>query len=469
MAFRLVLVLLLVAGPGLGQTSLELALEGFEDGPASVRPDDIDDILDDFDAEPTPGPTEPDASGVLPAWLRLGATLEERMVFNVAHDAPQSGDVDHRGLSSLRSRLDVEADVELGRDWRGRATGHAWFDLAFHANGRRSYPRGFLDAYEREAELGELFVQGSLGENIDVTLGRQVVIWGRSDLFRVTDVLNPLDNRLPGMTDIEDLRLPVAMARLDVYAGQWNASMIAVPERRFDKGPVPGSDFFPGQSSAPPQDDPDNAFGSPEVAVALTGTFPSWDISFYAANVFDDRPHVVETGTGPRLRRNRMWMVGSAGNYVSGNWLLKVEVAGFAGLRFTNAAGRKFSRLAALIGLEYSGLAETAIAFEAVNRHIFDYDSRLAAMPDDRRRNEPATALRISRSMRNDTIEVSFLALNLGLTGENGAIQRLQAVYNLTDSVDLTAGLVLYKSGDQAPFREIGDNDRLFFALDYYF
>ncbi len=469
MAFRLVFVLLLMAGPGLGQTSLEQALKGFEDAPVSARPDDIDDILDEFDTEPSPGPTVQDASGALPAWLRIGATLEERMVFNLAHDAPQSGEVDHRGLSSLRSRLDVEADVELGRDWRARATGHAWFDLAFHAKGRRSYPRGFLDAYEREAELGELFVQGSLGENIDLTLGRQVVIWGRSDLFRVTDVLNPLDNRLPGMTDIEDLRLPIAMARFDVYAEQWNVSMIAVPERRFDKGPVPGSDFFPMQGSAPPQDDPDSAFGSSEVAAALSGTFPSWDISFYAANVFDDRPHVVETDTGPRLRRNRMWMVGSAGNYVSGNWLLKMEVAGFAGLRFTNAAGKKFSRLAALIGVEYSGLAETAIAFEAVNRHIFDFDSRLTSMPDDRRRNEPATAFRISRSFRNDTIEVSFLALTFGLAGENGAVQRLQTVYNWTDSVDLTAGLVLYRSGEQVPFRKIDDNDRFFFTLDYHF
>ena len=469
MAFRLALVLLFVACPGLGQTSLEQALEGFEDAPASVRPDNIDDILDDFDTEPSPGPTERETSGALPDWLRLGATLEERIVFNLAHDAPQSGEVDHRGLSSLRSRLDVEADVDLGRDWRAHATGHAWFDLAYHANGRRSYPRGFLDTYEREAELGELFVQGSLEENIDVTLGRQVVIWGRSDLFRVTDVLNPFDNRLPGMTDIEDLRLPVAMARLDVYAEQWNVNLIVVPERRFDKGPVPGSDFFPRQVSAPPKDKPDNASGSPEVAVALTGTFPSWDISFYAANVFDDRPHVVDTDTGPRLRRNRMWMVGSAGNYVSGNWLLKMEVAGFAGLRFTNAAERKFSRLAALVGVEYSGLADTAITFEAVNRHIIDFDNRLAALPDDRRRNEPATAFRMSRSLRNDTIEVSFLALTFGLAGENGAIQRLQAVYNWTDSIDLTAGLVLYKSGDQVPFREIGDNDRLFFTLDHHF
>ena len=469
MAFRLVAVLLLVAGPGLGQTSLEQALEGFDDSPAFVSPDDIDDILDGFDTGPSPDPEGPEVTDASPAWLRLGATLEERIVVNYAHDVPRSGEIDHRGLSSLRSRLDIEADADLGREWRARAAGHAWFDLAHRANGRRGYPREFVDTYEREAELGEIFVQGPLGETVDLTLGRQVVIWGRSDLFRVTDVLNPLDNRLPGMTDIEDLRLPVAMTRLDVYAGRWNVSMIAVPERRFDKIPVPGSDFFSGRVSAPSRDDPDGAFGSPEVAVALTGTFPGWDISFYAANVFDDRPHVVETETGPRLRHNRIWMVGTAGNFVSGSWLLKAEVAGFAGLRFSNTAGRKFSRLAALVGVEYSGLAGTAITFEAVNRHIFEFDRRLTAMPDDRRRNELATALRISRSFLNDTVEVSFLALTFGLTGKNGAIQRLQAVYDWTDAVDLTAGVVLYKSGNQAPFREIGDNDRLFATLDYHF
>ena len=469
MAFLLVLVLFLVASPGLGQTSLEEALGGFEDVPVIASSDDIDDTLDGFDTETAPGPREQETTRADPAWLRLGATLEERIVFNIAHDAPRSGEIDHRGLSSLRSRIDVEADADLGGDWRAHATGHAWFDLAHRAKGRHSYPGEFLEAYEHEAEIGEFFVRGSPGENIDLILGRQVVIWGRSDLFRVTDVLNPLDNRLPGMTDIEDLRLPVAMARLDLYAGQWNLSMIAIPERRFDKRPVLGSDFFPQRVSAPLQDDPDDAFGSPEVAVALTGTFPSWDISAYAANVFDDRPHVVETDTEQRLRHNRIWMVGAAGNFVSGNWLLKAEVACFSGLRYSNARGRKFSRLSALVGVEYSGFAETAIAFEAVNRHIIDFDRRLAELPDDRHRNEFATGLRISRSLRNNTIEFSFLALTFGPTGKNGAIQRLQAVYDWTDAVDLTAGLVLYKAGDQVPFRGIGENDRLFFTLDYHF
>ena len=35
------------------------------------------------------------------------------------------------------------------------------------------------------------------------------------DNLRVTDVLNPMDLRVPGLTDIDDLRLPVTMIKLD--------------------------------------------------------------------------------------------------------------------------------------------------------------------------------------------------------------------------------------------------------------
>jgi len=62
-----------------------------------------------------------------------------------------------------------------------------------------------------------------------------VVVWGRSDTIRVTDVLNPIDNRRPGMVDIEDLRLPVAMAKLDYFVGDWRVTPIAILEQRFQK------------------------------------------------------------------------------------------------------------------------------------------------------------------------------------------------------------------------------------------
>lgn len=472
MALRPLLILLIAAGPAFGQIDLELVLEGFEDDtppPAQDEFDDIDEVLEGFDLEVSDDPKVDAAIDAQPERLRISGSLSERLVFNLAHDAPLPGGVDHRGLSSLRSRLDLRIDAYLGSDWRARAEGHFWVDHAFRINGRSGYPAGFLDEYQQEAELGELYLHGPVAEEADLTLGRQVVVWGRSDHFRVTDILNPLDNRLPGMTDIEDVRLPVAMARIDVYSNPWTVSLFAIPERRFDKRPVPGSDFFTAAASTPPRDVPASSFGSPEFGVALTGVFSNWDLSLYAASVFDDRPHVALTGDGARLRHNRIKMLGAAGNFVTGNWLLKAEAAAQMGLRYSNAPDTSFTRLSVLAGVEYSGLADTAIAVEATNSHIFDFDDRLSALPDDRRRNEPASAIRVSRSFQNDSVDVTLVALNFGLTGENGAIQRAQISYDWTDSVDLTTGVVLYRAGEQTPFRGIGDNDRLFLKLDYHF
>ncbi len=55
-------------------------------------------------------------------------------------------------------------------------------------------------------------------------VGRQIVIWGRSESLRVLDVLNPLDNREAGRVDIEDLRRPLAMVRVDAYQKLWDGA-----------------------------------------------------------------------------------------------------------------------------------------------------------------------------------------------------------------------------------------------------
>ena len=462
------IVLASAAGPTFGQATLEEALDGFDDEspPAAVT---VEEAIEGFEEEPAPARTVPAAPRDRSSGLRLGGKVGERVVVSFAHRAPPPGGVDHRGLSSLRSRIDLEAEADLGPGWRMRLTGHAWFDTAFRIKGRSGYPTGFLETYERETELGELLVQGPLNDRIDLTLGRQVVAWGRSDNIRVVDVLNPVDRRLPGMTDIADLRLPVAMARLDLHAAPWSVSAIAIPERRFDELPVPGSDFFPGTGSLPPRDHPGDGLRSPEAALAVTGTFPGRDFSLYAARIHDPRPHVVATDSGARRRHGRLWMVGAAGNEVFGSWLLKAEIAAFTGRRYTGSPGRTFSSLNTLAGVEYSGLPGTTVSLDASNHHILGFVRGLEALPDDRRRNEPSSALRISRRYRNDTIELSLVAIAFGLAGENGMMQRLEAVHHLTDAIELGAGLVLYQGGEQAPFRGIGRNDRFFLSLDYHF
>ena len=451
----LVLALAAYLSPALAQETLDDVLGGFgEEEPTPPVPE----AADKPDEEPPPAQS-----------ATLGGAVSQDVSWNHAHDAPAAGETDHRGLSGLRNRLDAELDLTFSPDWRAHVAGYGFYDWAYRIQGRDGYTDQFLADYESDAALGEAWLQGRLGAGVDIKAGRQIVVWGKSDAIRVTDVLNPLDMRLPGRTDIKDLRLPVAMTKLDFYAGDWNLSAIVLHETRFNKTPVFGSDFYTAPTPPPLDDEPGEGFGDPEYALALNGIFSGWDLSLNGAWIYDDQPHLENTPAGPRLRHARLGMGGVAANVALGSWLFKGEAAWFDGIEFFQAPGETFARLDALLGVEYSGLANTMISFEVANRHLFGFDSRLEGAPDDARRNDFETAIRFSQQYLNDTLELSVLASTHGLRGENGGFQRAQIAYDWTDSVELTAGIINYMSGDKRPFQGIDDNDRLFAKVEYRF
>ena len=226
--------------------SIDDALEGFEEDNTDTS-NELDDVLGGFDSEPTQ-PVESTSSSDPSLWDLTGSLTLGSSV-NFAHKAPEDGMTDHRGLSRLRLKGGLTLDVTPVEDWKIRvgATGH--HDTAYAINGRDRYTDETLDEMESELRLKEAYVQGKLGPNLDLKFGRQIVVWGKSDNIRITDILNPLDNREPGMVDIEDLREPVTMTKLDYYHKAWSFSAIAVHEIRFNYNPPFGSDFFPGGGS----------------------------------------------------------------------------------------------------------------------------------------------------------------------------------------------------------------------------
>ena len=171
--------------------------------------------------------------------------------------------------------------------WQAQASVGGFYDLVYVLRGRDDYTQEVLDDYEKELEVLDTFVQGSLTKKLDVKIGRQIVVWGPLFNLRVTDVLNPVDFRLPGLTDLDDLRLPVTMLKLDYFLGNWDLSGMWIPEIRFSKRPVFGSDFYPFPVPMPPAEEPDNGFefDDAEWAAALVGTFSGWDMGFYWAYI----------------------------------------------------------------------------------------------------------------------------------------------------------------------------------------
>ncbi|MBW1801860.1 MAG: ligand-binding protein SH3 [Deltaproteobacteria bacterium] len=467
---------MLVSGEGSRQSDqdkeLDEVLEGFDEGADSTsEADDLEDVLKGFEEEsaddPEPiGEKGPDKQDFwdLSGSLSLGTSV------SYAHEAPQPGQADYRGITRLRPDLHLELDLRLSEKWKARISGRAFFDFAYIFNGRDGYPDDVLDRYEEEAEFQEVYVQGPVLSSLDIKAGRQIVVWGRSDNIRVTDILNPLDNREPGLVDIEDLRLPVAMTKIDYYTGPWNMSGIAVHEIRFNKHPVPGSEFLPVTTPLPPETEPVNSLDNTEYAFALNGIFPGWDVSLYWARYFDDKAHTEPFLPGRLLRRHsRLTMAGAAANIARGNWLFKSEAAYITGLEFFGLPDIDKSRLDALAGVEYSGIDNTVISLEVANRHIVGFDERLENPIDNEQKDVLQSVLRFSGDYMYDRLHPVILLSMFGLDGEDGSFQRFSVGYDVTDALEVKTGLVTYQSGDRAEFRTIGDNDRFFLEAKYSF
>jgi hypothetical protein len=369
--------------------------------------------------------------------------------------------------------MQLDLSAKFFDSWQALISGKGTYDFAYHIKGRDEFTDDVLDNYEKEIELGETYVLGSLTDSLDIKVGRQIVVWGKSDNIRVTDVLNPLDFREPGLTDIEDLRLPVTMTRLDYYIGHWSLTGIAVHEIRFNKNPEYGSDFYPAEIPLPHEDKPKSCVDNTEFAIAVNGIFSGWDISFYWADIYEDMPHMELVSSGPppltEMKHTRLKMYGTAFNIARGNWLLKTEAAYFDGIEYFNAPNKKYSRMDVLAGVEYSGFKDTTVSIEAVNRHIHNFDKILKQPPDEAQKDEFQWVVRLTRDFLNETLTLTVLASTYGMTGQDGAFQRFCVEYDVTDAFAVNTGLVTYQSGDKAQFRDIGDNDRLFLEFKYSF
>jgi hypothetical protein len=450
--------------------SMEDVLDAFE---AHETREPEEDVLDAFEEAPNPPPentgskSDPSRAVSLDGHAKVGSS------WNYAHKAPPKGETDWRNLSRLRAELQLELEARLAGSWKTFASGKGAYDAAYAIQGRDNFTDEVLDNYEKEIELRELYLMGSIAGNMDLKVGRQIVVWGRSDNIRVTDVLNPLDMREPGLTDIEDLRLPVTMTRLDYYFGKWNLSALAVHEIRFNKMPEFGSDFYPYGVSKIPENSPESRIDNTEFGLAFNGVFSGWDISFYYASVFDDYPHaeLVSAGMFPHmeLHHSDIHMGGTAGNIALGNWLIKTDIAFFDGMQFLNTGKTTFSRIDVLAGMEYSGFADTTVTIEAVNRRLTEYDRRLKKLPDKIDRDDFQSVLRITKDYFHDTLTVTLLTSLYGFSGQNGAFGRFSLEYDLSDNWTILGGIVDYHSGDKPSMSGIGDNDRIYGEIKYSF
>lgn len=468
-----------------------------------VAEDDLDDLMggfdDGFDESALEGLDDgpPEWLAALPGGellyehVDLSGSVASGLVYSyIDHSVPHFDQPGRFSSFGKLRRLDLDfflqLDIELPNEWTIRAEGLGWYDFAYRIMGRSDYGGQVLDVYEWQVDTGEVYVAGPITSNLDITIGRKIVNWGRSDTFRVVDVVNPLDNKEPGLVDIEDLRRPKAMVKLDAVSGPWSGQLLVVPERRYDRQPPPGSDFFPnipaGFSPRFPIDGRSEFDGTPGIAAKFDGRFSGWDFSLYGAWV-DETSRVIdfEPPTGIRAESNRFGMAGAAGNFTRGPWLLKAELAYLTQIRvlrikpnppmafppFTLFNDDK-DRIDAMVGVEYYGPDSLTIAVEVVTRQILNYPGR-QGVPDLSTQSNFETGLRITRPFLRERLDLTALAVILGERAQDGTILRFSAEYEITDDWKAEGGWLVFVGGPDRALGSFDDNDRLYAELKYSF
>ncbi len=408
------------------------AEEGFDDG----FDDNIDDIITT---------TLPPEKNI----VHGSVNLETHYNFN-----------NDKNLSSTKLLLDLTTDYKMDNGFKVNSNLKAYHDFIFYAsNNYETTPSG----YESELNLNELNIEGSISTNLDFKIGRQIVVWGKSDAIRITDVLNPLDNRTPGLIDIKNLRLGRFMSKLDYYQDNLKFSTAILHENRFSKNPKFGSDFK--KSIDLSEDKPNNDLKNTGIALSLTGEFSGYDFGVYFADTYLDKPYFKD---GVLQFDNRSKMLGLAYNKVVRSFLLKTEVAYFNNIKYAGLTDTR-SRIDALIGVEYTGISDGSISYELALREINHYDDIINTQSNNFTQQESYQhALRFTQSYLNQTLNLTAIAGVFGKKGDAGGFARTSLDYAIDDKLSISGGIIDYIGGSTAT-DSIKNNDRIFTKISYAF
>ena len=367
--------------------------------------------------------------------------------------------LDDGSLFMLENTLDLQAGWDLG-------SGAVFADLAL---------------VEREGaaatfELRELYLE-YLGEAFDLRIGKQQVIWGKSDGVFITDLVSPKDLSRFLVPDFVELRRAVTGVRANGYLGNHSLDLVWVP--LFSPTILPAGDSiwaaslpFPVVPTIDPAVVPELSLENGEYFAKYSYLGSSIDLSLMGGWFWNDTPAFRVTGKtftappNPQLAsldlQGEYYQSAAFGYGVAatvGPLVLRSEGAITMDRRYqgdfavypdgyTEKHGIQY-----LVGTDFSILG-TTFGLQFIQDIILDHES---ALMNDEFTNTATIAM--VRTFARETVRLEMLAY-VGMA-EPDALLKTQLVWKMTDAFELSGGAWLF-FGDAGQFGQYDGNDSVF-------
>ena len=262
------------------------------------------------------------------------------------------------------------------------------------------------------------------GADTTLTLGAQQLNWGRMDILRVTDIVNPVDQKDLFYEELPEAKLALWMANWEWHSGARSVQLIATPQVPVDRLParVAGLPVHVAR--------PSNSLGNSTLAVRYAFDAAGWNADLVAIRGWQSMPSLRPFADGAGLRLEgapaRQNSVGFSADKPLGSTVLRLEGL-YARTRHEEAAGvRPASQRALTFG---SGLdirtGPWFVAGQVIATRNFDPDSASGES-----KNQAFVSAIVQRKWLQDRL--SGRALHIRETAHGSAWTSLQASYELS-------------------------------------
>jgi len=333
-------------------------------------------------------------------------------------------------------------------------------------------PNVFRDIGLRELNITKQAASSSL------TLGRQIVVWGKADGFRLLDVVNPIDLREFVLGDDVRARLPLWMINAQLYRQddeQWQ--FIFVPETYHDRLPDAGGEFDPyTQLRQPginllPVQVPANTPGNWSVGLRWARTLGNVDLSLIALHNLESTPVLFTSVAGsgvitvePRIVKRSIF--GVTIDTSIGQTVLRGELAvspdEYRTLSDASGATQQVRRtvVRSLLGIDWF-VHDWVISPQLFNCHA-PGSPGVGSEPDG-----SYASLTLERKFYYDKFK--FKAFGASALSKNDNWLSLELHYQLQGNIEAAISADWLSGDSTGFFGQFGNRDRVVFSVKGYF
>ncbi len=292
----------------------------------------------------------------------------------------------------------------------------------------------------------------------DLRLGRQFIFWGKTDWINPTDNITPWD--YTNITaEIEDYRLAVDAAKLDLYFGDSSLELVLVP---FFRPNNLGMEVAGAQEQLPEQK-PENWQEGLRFSSEVSGL--NFSLSYWRG--FDLYPSVVPAPETSALviKHPRQQVFGADFDYAFGSFVLKGEGAYF--LTEDRDGTDPFTKnpfLHYVLALEWAASPQLTADLQFIEKRVLKWHEGLMSPFEEKTSRSASLVLTYKKE---GYWKFQLISVYNFKDGDYFLLPIF--TYEFADGVNIYLGATVFHGPAESPFGRLKDSSRAFLEVKYSF